>query len=80
MAIPDVIRALSLAADPPKRSGSPKKSGMAETIRTAEGKSVIRIDGADRKGVRITLLNRSGATRSEAEQAMQTLLDQHWID
>jgi len=29
MAVPDVIRTLALAADPPKKSGSPKRSGKA---------------------------------------------------
>src|SRR3546814_11499476 len=32
VAVPDIVRALALAADPPKRSGSPKKSGMAQVV------------------------------------------------
>ena len=68
----EVIKALSLAADPPK------KSGKAETVANAVGQPVLRIEGADRKGVRITLLNKGGATRQEAEEAIRAVLDQHW--
>ncbi len=74
----DVIRALGLATDPPKRSGSPKKSGLAETVSSDGGKPVLRIEGADRKGVRITLLSRGGASREDAEKAIQHVLDQYW--
>jgi ParB family chromosome partitioning protein len=74
----EVIKALSLAVEPPKKSGSPKKSGKAETVANAVGQPVLRIEGADRKGVRITLLNKGGATRQEAEEAIRVVLDQHW--
>jgi len=74
----DIIKALGFAADPPKRSGSPKKSGRPETVSTAGGKPVIRIDGADRKGVRLTLLNKGGASRKEVEEALKEVLDQYW--
>lgn len=78
LAVLDVIKALGLAADPPKKSGSPKKSGKAETVTSEGGKPVLRIEGADRKGIRLTLLNRSGASRKDAEAAMKAVLDQHW--
>lgn len=78
MSVIEVIKALALAADPPKKSGSPKKSGKPETLANASGKPVLRIDGADRKGVRVTLLNKGGATRQEAEEAIRAVLDQHW--
>ena len=78
MSVIEVIKALALAADPPKESGSPKKSGKPETVASASGKPVLRIDGADRKGVRVTLLNKGGATRQEAEEAIRAVLDQHW--
>jgi len=74
----DVIKALGLAADPPKKSGSPKRSGKAETITSSEGKPVLRIEGADRKGIRLTLLNKGGASRQDAEAAVKAILDQHW--
>lgn len=74
----EVIKALTLAVDPPKRSGSPKRSGMPETITGAGGKPILRIEGADRKGIRLTLLNKGGATREEADEAIRKLLDQHW--
>ncbi|WP_062769533.1 ParB/RepB/Spo0J family partition protein [Sphingopyxis terrae] len=74
----EVIKTLSLAVDAPKKTGSPKKTGKAETVSSAGGKPVLRIEGADRKGIRLTLLNKGGATRQDAEQAIRALLDQHW--
>jgi ParB family chromosome partitioning protein len=80
----EVIKALALAADPPNRSGSPnrsaspKKSGKPETLSSLSGKPVLRIEGADRKGIRLTLLNKGGASRQDAEEAIRAVLDQHW--
>ena len=74
----EVIKSLSLAVDPSKNAGSPKNSGKAVTVANAVGQHVLRIEGADRKGVRITLLNKGGATRQEAEEAIRGVLDQHW--
>lgn len=74
----DVIKALVLATDPPKRSGSPKKSGVADTVSNGDGKAVLRIEGADRKGVRLTLLHKGGASREDAEKALREILDSHW--
>ena len=79
MPVPEVMKALALAVDPPKRSGSPKKSGKAETISSPGGKPVLRIEGADRKGVRLILLSKGGASRQEAEEAIRSVLDQHWV-
>lgn len=78
MPVLEVIKALALAVDPPKRSGYPKKSGKPETISSAGGKPVLRIEGADRKGIRLTLLSKGGASRKEAEEAIRGVLDQHW--
>lgn len=74
----DVIRRLAQAADAPKKSGSPKKSGKPETIANSGGKPVLRIEGADRKGIRLTLLSKGGATRQDAEEAIRAVLDQYW--
>ncbi len=74
----EVIKALSLAVDPPKKSGSPKKSGTGETVINAAGQPVLRVEGLDRKGIHLTLLNKGGATRQDAEEAIRALLDQHW--
>jgi ParB family chromosome partitioning protein len=74
----DVIKALALAADAPKRSGSPKKSGIA-TVTNEGGKPILRIEGADRKGIRLTLLSKGGASREEAEKAIKDVLDLHWL-
>lgn len=73
----DLIRALTLATDPPKRSGSPKKSGMT-TVTNEDGKPILHIEGADKKGIRLTLLSKAGASRGEAEKALRDILDQHW--
>lgn len=78
MSVLEVIKALALATDPPKKPGSPKKSGMAETIANSAGQPVLRIDAADRKGVRLTLLRKGGATRKDAEEAIRAVLDRHW--
>jgi ParB family chromosome partitioning protein len=78
--VPDIIRALGLAADPPKRSGSPKKSGIAETISSKDGKPLLRIEGRDRKGLRLTLLPQSGGSRADIVAAVSALLDRHWPD
>lgn len=79
MPVIDVIRALSLAVDPPKKSASPKRSGKAETIANAAGKPVLRIEGTDRKGIRLTLLSKGGATRQDAVEAVRAVLDQYWM-
>lgn len=78
VAVPDIVRALALAADPPKKSGSPKRSGSSETVASQNGKPLLRFEGKDRKGVRITLLPHAGGSRDEAEAAIKTLLDTHW--
>ncbi len=74
----EIIKSLTMATEAPKRSGSPKKSGLPETLATPEGTAVLRIEGADRKGIRLTVLSRSGATRKEAEEAFRAVLDRHW--
>jgi len=78
MPVPDIIRALALAADSPKRSGSPKKSGKPETIVSEGGKPLLKVEAVDRKGLKLTLLPHAGGTRAEAEAALKALLDQHW--
>ncbi len=78
MPLLDVIKALTIAVDPPKKSGSPKKSGKPEVVANAQGKPVLRVEGADRKGIRLTLLNRGGASREDAEIALRAILDAHW--
>jgi len=78
----DVLRRLAVAADPPKRSGSPKKSGKAvpEVVTSAKGTPVLRIDAKGRKQLSLTLLLQAGATRADAEQAIATLLSSYWLD
>jgi ParB family chromosome partitioning protein len=75
----DVIRLLAAAADPPKKTGSPKRSGSTPDVVTAAGGApVLRIDGHKRKEVTLTLLLAGGASRSEAETALRTVLDSFW--
>lgn len=78
MPVPDIIRALTLAADPPKKSGSPKKSGKPETLVSDGGTPLLRVDTVGRNGLKLTLLPRAGGTRAEAEAALKLLLDRHW--
>ena len=74
----DVIRRLSAAADPPKRS-APKKSGLGgEVVTTAAGAPVLRIDSRKRRELSLTLLLGGGGSREDAEAALRTLLDTHW--
>ncbi len=75
----EVIRLLAVAADPPKRSGSPKKSGSAlPSFDTAAGRPLLRVDRKGRGGIAITLPARSGATRAEVDTALAQVLDQLW--
>jgi ParB family chromosome partitioning protein len=78
MPVLDVIKALTLATSPPKRSGTPRRSGFTHTVSSDGGKPVLRIEGTDRKGVRLTLLHKSGASREDAEKALREILDAHW--
>jgi ParB family chromosome partitioning protein len=75
----DVIRALTAAADAPKRSGFPKRSGWrGEVITSSAGAPVLRIDGRKRKELSVTLLLAGGASRGDADAALRALLDAHW--
>ena len=79
MPILDIIRVLTAVADAPKKLGAPKKSGKARIVSSETGLAVLRIEGADRKGVRLTLLNKGGASREDAEKAIREVLDAHWV-
>ena len=75
----DVVRMLAAAAEAPKKTGSPKKTGKADTtVRTAGGAEVLRLDGHGRTGVTLTLLPKAGATRADAERALGEILDRFW--
>ena len=74
----EVIRRLMIAADPPKRSGSPKKSGSADAMVSASGAPVLRINGKKGKEVSLTLLLAGGASRADAETALGSVLDTYW--
>lgn len=79
----EIIKALTVAADngeqpAPKRSGSPKRSGKQEQLSAPDGTLVLRVEGADRKGVHLTLLPKNGATREDAEAVIRAVLDRYW--
>lgn len=75
----DVIRLLAAAAEAPKRSGSPKKSGNALAVVTnSAGKPVATLDRSGRGKLTLTIPLRSGADRAELDAAVATLLDDHW--
>jgi len=75
----DVIRLLAAAADAPKRSGSPKRSGYrGEVVTSSAGAPVLRIDARKRRELSVTLLLGGGGSRDDAEMALRTLLDAHW--
>ena len=79
MPVLEVIKALTLAVAPPKKSGSAKESGSTtRTVSSEGGKPVLRVEGADRKGVRLRLLNKGGASREDAERAIREVLDLYW--
>ena len=75
----EVIRLLTAAAESPKKTGSPKRSGLTvEMVNAAGGAPVLRIEGRKRREVTLTLLLSGGATRSEAEAALRSVLDSCW--
>jgi ParB family chromosome partitioning protein len=75
----DVIRRLAAAADAPKRSGPPKRSGLrGEVVTSSAGAPVLRIDGRKRRELSITLLLSGGGSRDDAETALRALLEAHW--
>ena len=73
----DVIRRLFQAADAPKKSGSPNKSGKgsSEVIAGPSGRGVIRMDGRKRGEVALTLLLAGGTSREEVAEAFNTVLE-----
>jgi ParB family chromosome partitioning protein len=74
--ITQIIPGLSQAADAPKRSGSPKKSGKvsSEVIAATSGRGVIRLDGRKRNEVALTLLLAGGTSREEVVEAFDAVL------
>lgn len=77
----DVIRRLAAAADPPKKSGSPKKSGRAsaEIVSSPTGQPLFRIEAKGKKEVNVTLLLQAGGSRADAERAFTDLLARFWV-
>lgn len=74
----DTIRLMAVAADPPKKTGAPKRTGsLARTIASAAGRPMLKVD-VDNRSLALTLPIRSGATRAEVDTALATVLDQHW--
>lgn len=79
MPVPDIIRALSKAADPsPKGSGTPKRSGKGEKITSPTGKPLLSVENLGRRGIQVTLLTNGGGERKEAEAAIIQILEKYW--
>jgi len=76
----DVIRRLAAAADAPKKSGSPKRSGKAsaEVVSSPTGKPLFRVEPRSKKEVHVTLLLQAGGSRADAERAFTDLLARFW--
>jgi len=72
----DVIRRLTAAADAPKKSGSPKRSGQAsaELVSSPTGEPLFRVEPKGKKEVNVTLLLQAGGSRADAERAFGELL------
>lgn len=77
----DVIRRLASAADPPKKSGSPKRSGQAsaEVVSSPTGQPLFRVEPRGKKEVNVTLLPQAGGSRADAERAFTDLLARFWV-
>lgn len=76
MPVLDVIRILAGESNVPRRS--PATSPLLQTVNDAAGKPVLRVEGVDRKGIRLTLLQKGGASREDVDQALRAILDRHW--
>jgi ParB family transcriptional regulator, chromosome partitioning protein len=78
----DVLRRLTAAADPPKKSGSPKKSGQAsaEVVSSPTGQPLFRVEPKGKKEVNVTLLLQAGGSRADAERAFTELLARLWTN
>lgn len=76
--VPEVIRALAQAADPPTRSESPKRSGSGDVVLSRTGTPLLRVEGRDAEGVRLVLMPQQGGTREEAALALRELLKRYW--
>ena len=80
----EVIKALTVAADAPKKSGkakpgsAPNQTGMGAVIDSPAGKPMLRIEKQERRGLTLTLLAKSGAARADVEAALGRVLDEHW--
>lgn len=75
----DVIRALAQAADAPKKTGSPKRSGSPiQIVAAASGKPLVAIERKRGRGLSMTFPLRSGATRAELDKAVAAIFDEHW--
>lgn len=75
-----IIRALTLAADAPKKSGkaSVPSQNSVEKIKSQTGRVLLEVRPKGKSAVEMTLHLNAGASRAEAEAALQALLVRHW--
>lgn len=77
--VPEIIRQLTRRVDAPKKTGSPKKTGLvAQTVKDAAEKPLFRIDKRAAKAVTLTLLPAGGGSSDEAEAAIVALVRDLW--
>lgn len=76
----EIIRALALAADAPKKSGKvpSRTQGQVEKIKSQAGRLLLEMRPKGKSAVEMTLHLNAGATRDEVQAALQELLLRHW--
>ena len=75
----DIIRDLAgAAADAPKKTGVPRKTGSDNILRNREGNPILKIDRQTPRQMTLTLLPKGGGTREEAEAALLALVRDLW--
>lgn len=75
----DIIRDLAgAAADAPKKTGAPRKTGSDNILRDREGNPILKIDRQTPRQMTLTLLPKGGGTREEAEAALLALVRDLW--
>ena len=79
LTVVDIIRDLAgAAADAPKKTGVPRKTGSDNILRNREGNPILKIDRQTPRQMTLTLLPKGGGTREEAEAALLALVRDLW--
>ncbi|WP_342482091.1 ParB/RepB/Spo0J family partition protein (plasmid) [Brevundimonas sp. BH3] len=73
-----IIRALMLAADAPNKSGKASAVKPVEKFKTQSGRVLLEVRSKGKSAVEMTLHLNAGASRTEAEAALNELLTRHF--